>query len=111
MTLPIRAPVSARRFSPEHQSRAARARHSRTEQERRIFERWLEQAWNNGKLTYDDVRRFVSVIRRLIHRGDFAARYTVTPNTLCDWLRCWRKAQHQSKWRSDVCTLARREAA
>jgi len=111
MTLPIRAPVSARLFSPEHQSRAARARHSRTEREHRAFEWWLERTWNNGTLTCSDTRRFVSVIRRWIHRGDFAARFTVTPNTLFDWLRCWRKARHESTRRSDVCTLDRREAA
>lgn len=87
MTLPIRAAVSARRFLPEHQSRAALARHSRTELQRRAFECWLEQFWNNGTWPYSDVRRFISVIRRKIHRGDFAAQYTVTPNTLCDWLR------------------------
>ena len=111
MTLPIRAQVSARRFSPEHRIGAARARHSRTELERRTFEYSLDQAWNSRAPSCRDIRRFVSVTRRRIQRGEFARQYSVTPNTLCDWLRRWRKAQHEPMRQSGVSPSDKRKVA
>jgi len=92
MTIPSRRSDSTHRFSPKHQSLAARARHLRTQRERAAFERYLEQFWNKGAITGGDVRRFVSLVRRRIYRGDLVADYSVTPATLCDWLCGWRKA-------------------
>jgi len=111
MTLPIRAQVSARRFSPEHQIGAARARHSRTDLERRTFECSLDQAWNSRALSCCDIRRFVSVTRRRIQRSEFARQYSVTPNTLYDWLRRWRKAQQEAMRQLGVSLSGKREVA
>lgn len=96
MVLPIRAPTPAPRFTREHQTAAARARHSLTGSEHAAFVRGLDQARNDGILSGCDLARFVSVIRCRIRRGHFASTYTVTPDTLCVWLRQWREVVDRS---------------
>jgi hypothetical protein len=96
MVLPTRVPTPAPRFTREHQTAAARARHLVTASEHVTFVRWLDQARKDGTLSGCDLARFVSIVRCRIRRGCFASAYTVTADTLCAWLRQWRKVADRS---------------